>query len=632
MCADRNTPPSDVTETAPSGPTGRALIAARQRTLPTGPGVYRMIGADEQVLYVGKAKNLKKRVASYAKPTGLPFRIAKMVGETVNLVVVTTHTEAEALLLEANLIKQLRPRFNILLRDDKSFPYILLTGDDAWARLLKHRGAQSRPGDYFGPFASAGAVNKTLSTLQRAFPLRSCTDAQFAARTRPCLEYQIKRCTAPCVGRIAPAAYADIVDQARAFLAGRSQAVQDKLSADMERAAEALEFERAAALRDRIKALTAVQAKQDINVAGLPEADVIAAHQEGGQTCVQVFFFRNGQNFGNRSYFPRHSAADAVGAVLAAFIGQFYAARTPPKLILLGAPVPEPALLAEALSIRADAKVELAVPQRGAKRQLTRRATENAQAALAQKLAEGATQAKLLDGVAAAFGLAAAPQRIEVYDNSHIQGTNALGAMIVAGPEGFAKTHYRRFTIKSADLVPGDDYGMMREVIRRRFTRLQKEDPERRLGHWPDLVLIDGGLGQLGAVRWTLEDLEIADVPLVGVAKGPDRDAGRERFFMTGREAWQMPPDDPVLYYIQRLRDEAHRFAIAGHRAKRSAAIGHSRLDEVPGIGPTRKKALLHRFGSVDRVARAGVADLAAVEGVSQALAQAIYDHFHATS
>ena len=634
---------------------GSAAIAAALKTLPDAPGVYRMLDAKGEVLYVGKAKDLKKRVASYTQMPRLSYRIQRMVAETASLEVVTTHTEVEALLLESNLIKRHAPRYNVLLRDDKSFPYILLTGDHAWPQITKYRGARSRAGEYFGPFASAGAVNQTLAALERAFLLRSCADTVFASRSRPCLLFQIRRCSGPCVGKIDAAGYAELVAEARAFLSGRSREVQRRLAGLMQEAATALDYESAAIYRDRIKALTQIQAKQDINVAGVDHADVIAAHQAGGETCVQVFFFRAGRNYGNRAYFPRHEKTLGVEEVLAAFIGQFYENKPPPALVLLSHRVPEQGLIAEALAVRAGRRVELAAPRRGAKRKMVEHALANAQAALGRRLAESSTQRQLLEALATTLGLDAPPQRIEVYDNSHIMGTNAVGAMIVAGPEGFIKGAYRKFNIKtaaapgevpaapvpSADLavpaapaVPaqiaaGDDYGMMREVLTRRFARALKEDPERNRGQWPDLLLIDGGLGQLNAALAVLADLGVGDVALAAIAKGPERNAGRERIFLPGRPPLSLAPRDPVLYFLQRLRDEAHRFAIGTHRARRAKSALQSRLDEVPGIGAKRKRALLHHFGSAQSVARAGLADLAAVAGISTAVAKKVYDHFH---
>ena len=658
---------------------GAEAIAAALKTMPETPGVYRMLDAKGDVLYVGKAKDLRKRVTSYTQPQRLSYRIQRMVAETAALEVVTTHTEVEALLLESNLIKRHAPRYNVLLRDDKSFPYILITGDHAWPQITKYRGARSRRGEYFGPFASAGAVNQTLAALERAFLLRSCSDTVFASRSRPCLLYQIKRCSGPCVGKIGPAGYAELVKEARAFLSGRSQDIQRRLASLMQEAARALDFESAALYRDRIKALTQIQAKQDINVAGVDQADVIAAHQAGGETCVQVFFFRAGRNYGNRAYFPRHEKTLGVEEVLGAFIGQFYENKPPPALVLLSHSVPEQALIAEALALRAGRRVELVSPKRGSKRNMVEHALANAETALGRRLSESSTQRRLLEALAATLGLDGPPQRIEVYDNSHIMGTNAVGAMIVAGPEGFMKGAYRKFNIKTAGkpgerppaatapgegeapsaaevrsavpeeegplplanaiallsategprIMAGDDYGMMREVLTRRFARALKEDPERERGQWPELILIDGGLGQLNTALGVLADLGIADVAVAAIAKGPERNAGRERIFLPGRAPLSLEPRDPVLYFLQRLRDEAHRFAIGTHRAKRAKSALQSRLDEVPGIGVRRKRALLHHFGSAQSVARAGLADLEAVSGISKAVAKKVYDHFH---
>jgi excinuclease ABC subunit C len=600
----------------PDGPNGARRLSHRRAT-------------QDAALYVGKAKNLRKRVAAYTRPERQSERIRRMIAATAALEVITTHTEVEALLLESNLIKQLRPRYNIIMRDDKSFPYILLTADHDAPQLLKHRGARNRKGEYFGPFASAGAVNRTLNALQRVFPLRSCTDAVFTSRTRPCLQYQIKRCTGPCVARISPEDYNEIVGQAREFLSGRSHRVQRRLSQLMERASDALEYESAAVYRDRIRALTEIQAHQDVNVRNLGAADVIAAYRDADQTCVQVFFFRSGQNYGNRTYFPNHAREQTIQEVMEAFVGQFYTDKTPPPLVLISHDLPTGALLTEALGLRAGRRVELARPRRGIKRNLIDNALTNAREAHGRHLAESAAQRRLLEGAAELFALDGPPQRIEVYDNSHIAGTNALGAMIVAGPEGLLKNAYRRFNIKGGDIAPGDDYAMMREVLRRRFSRALKENPDRDGGTWPDLVLIDGGVGQLGAAREALADLGIADVALVAIAKGPDRNAGRERFHMAGRAPFMMPPSHPVLYFMQRLRDEAHRFAIGGHRARRSRAIGQSPLDDIAGIGAKRKRALLHHFGSAAGVARAGLADLERVSGISGTVARRIYDHFH---
>ena len=628
-----------IPETEAASPAGAALILAQLKHLPGTPGVYRMLGADGEALYVGKARNLKKRVASYTVTGKLSHRLARMVSETRALEVVTTHTEVEALLLESNLIKRLRPRYNVLLRDDKSFPYILITGEDAWPRIMKFRGARSAKGDYFGPFASAGAVNRTLNWLQRAFLLRSCSDSVFAQRTRPCLLHQIKRCAAPCVGRIEPAAYEALVEEARGFLKGRSREVQRELAARMESASAALDFETAASYRDRIRALTQIQAHQGINVAGLEDADVIAAHVEGTQVSVQVFFFRAGRNNGNRAYFPRHDRSEGAREVLGAFLGQFYDNKPPPPLVLLSHEVDEQNLIAEALSVSADRKVEVLCPQRGEKRKAVGHALANAKEALERRLAESATQRQLLEGVADSFGLDAAPRRIEVYDNSHTMGRNAYGAMIVAGPEGFMKNAYRKFAIRgtqeaaeaSADgaIAPGDDFGMMREVLTRRFSRALKDDPERERGLWPDLVILDGGLGQLNVARQVFDDLGIEDVALLAMAKGPDRDAGREVFHQPEKDPRTLPPRDPVLYYLQRLRDEAHRFAIGAHRSKRAKAQTTSELDDIPGIGARRKRALLLHFGSAKAVKAAGLADLEAVPGISRAVAKKIYDSFH---
>ncbi|MFO1152811.1 MAG: excinuclease ABC subunit UvrC [Rhodospirillales bacterium] len=616
---------------------GTALIAAVLPTLPGAPGVYRMLDGKGNVLYVGKARSLKKRVASYLQAPRLSPRLHRMVADTQAMEFVTTHTEAEALLLEANLIKRLKPRYNILLRDDKSFPSILVTADHPFPQVLKHRGAQARPGSYFGPFASGWAVNKTLATLQRAFLLRTCSDGIFAARTRPCLLHQIKRCAAPCVGYIDEAAYGALVGEARAFLSGDSRRIQEDLARRMEEASRGLDFEEAAKLRDRIRALTAVQAHQEVNLDGLGDADVFALHQAGGAACVQAFFFRGGCNYGTRAYFPDRAAGEEPGAVLEAFLTQFYADREPPPCILISHPTPEPALVAEALSVRAGRKVTLAVPQRGAKLQLVRNAGDNARDALARRLAESASQQRLLAEVAKLFGLDGPPRRIEVYDNSHVRGSDPYGAMIVAGPEGWIKNAYRKFIIRG-DIAPGDDYAMMREVLRRRFARAITQDPERTSGDWPDLVLIDGGAGQLQAARQVLADLGIGvgtgvgagGVALAAIAKGPQRDAGRERIFRPDREPLSPDPRDPVLYFLQRLRDEAHRFAIGTHRAKRSVGLVRSALDEIPSIGASRKKALLHHFGSAKAVAAAGIADLETAPGISRSIARKIYDWFHA--
>ncbi|WP_085579339.1 excinuclease ABC subunit UvrC [Thalassospira mesophila] len=612
------------------GKAGRGVSAIKHalKTMPGSPGVYRMVDEKERVLYVGKAKNLKKRVTSYTHIARLALRIARMVAQTVRMEIITTHTEAEALLLESNLIKKLKPRYNILLRDDKSFPYILITEDHGYPRIVKHRGARAKDGSCFGPFASAWAVNNTINHLQRAFLLRSCTDSVFANRSRPCLLYQIKRCSGPCVDRISKPEYDGLVDICRDFLSGRSKVILKQLEASMLAASENMEFEKAAMYRDRIRALSQIQSHQDINLEGLEEADVIALHHEGGQSCVQVFFFRSGSNYGNRSYFPRHEQSAEIPEILSAFVGQFYANKPAPRQVLLSHDIEGQKLVEEALCINNGYKVELHVPQRGGKRKLVDHAMTNAREALGRRMAESASQRKLLDGLADKLDLDSPPERIEVYDNSHIQGTNMVGGMIVAGPEGFMKNAYRKFNIKG-DIAPGDDFAMMREVLTRRFARAQKEDPDRENGTWPDLCLIDGGLGQLGVARQVLEDLGIEDVMLVGVAKGVDRNAGKEVLHITGKEPVRLDQKDPILYFIQRLRDEAHRWAIGTHRAKRSKQIGKSVLDDVPGIGGARKKALLHHFGSARGVADAGLADLEAVDGISAAIARKIYGHFH---
>lgn len=589
-----------------------------------------MMDSDENPLYVGKAKNLKKRVAAYARPNQLPVRIQRMIAATASVEVINTHTEVEALLLESNLIKKLKPRYNVLLRDDKSFPYILLTGGSDWPQLIKHRGARSRAGEYFGPFASAGAVNRTLAALQRAFPLRNCSDSIFQSRTRPCLQYQIKRCTAPCVERISREDYAAIVSEARDFLTGQSRDMQQRLSERMQEASDAMAYETAAIFRDRIKAMSQIQAHQDVNIAKLGDADIIAVADGGGTVCVQVFFYRSGQNFGNRTYFPVRTAGLPNDQVLASFLGQFYSDKEPPTHVLVSEDVPDKLLIEDALAVRAGRKVRLTRPLRGIKRNLINHALANAREALARRLAESAAQRKLLEGVADAFSLDGPPARIEIYDNSHISGTKPVGAMVVAGPEGFIKGAYRKFNIRDKDLSPGDDYGMMREVMARRFRRALQEDPDRQSGNWPDLLLIDGGMGQLSAVTSVLAELAVDDVPVVAISKGPDRDAGRERFHMDGRQSFMMMPNDPVLYYLQRLRDEAHRFAIGSHRTRRSQSIAQSTLDDIPGIGGTRKRALLHHFGSSRAVGEAGLADLETVSGISRPLAKKIYDHFNA--
>ena len=638
---------------------GVAVIREGLRTMPATPGVYRMLDRKGDALYIGKARNLKSRVQNYAHPAGLSNRLRRMIAETAAVEVVVTHTEAEALLLECNMIKRLMPRYNVLLRDDKSFPFIHLTADHDFPQLTKYRGARTKKGSYFGPFASAGSVNRTLVTLQKAFLLRSCSDSMFATRTRPCLLYQIKRCSAPCVGRISSEDYAGLIEQAHAFLCGRSDQVQQRLAVEMQAAADGLDFEAAALIRDRIRALSLVQGHQDIHVAGVVDADVIAAYQAGGQTCVQVFFFRGGQNWGNRAYFPSHDRQLSADEVLTSFVGQFYDNRPKPPLVLLSHRLVEQELVEEALAL-GGGRVTLAIPQRGDKKRLVDRILATAREALGRRLAESASQRQLLDGVGAAFGLDGSLNRVEVYDNSHIQGTNAVGAMIVAGPDGLMKNAYRKFTIRG--LLPtsgtpalaggrpgaprlagegsvgevgegsagGDDYAMMREVLQRRFARAFREDPERDRGMWPDLILIDGGQGQLNVAQGVLEELGIADVAVVGIAKGPDRNAGRERFFVPGRPPFSLDSRDPVLYFLQRLRDEAHRFAIDTHRAKRTKALGQSPLDEITGIGASRKRALLHHFGSARAVARAGLGELERVAGISKTVAKKIYDHFHA--
>ena len=685
---------------------GREAVLHYVKLAPSRPGVYRMIDGRGDVLYVGKAKNIKKRITAYARPTGLDTRIERMIAATRTLEFVVTRTETEALLLEANLIKRLRPRFNVLLRDDKSFPYILITSGERPSQICKHRGARNRDGDYFGPFAAVNAVNRTITALERAFLIRSCSDTVFESRTRPCLLFQIKRCSAPCTGEISRADYEELVREAKTFLSGKSRAVKEELAQEMDRAAEALDFERAAALRDRLAALSAVQARQGINPRGVEEADVFAIHQDGGFNCIEVFFFRTGQNWGNRAYFPRADRTLAPEEVLGAFLAQFYDDKPCPRLILMSHETEDCDLLAEALSIKSGHKVEISVPQRGEKRDLIEHALANAREALGRKLAEAASQQRLLTALASSFGLAQPPRRIEVYDNSHIQGTNAVGAMIVAGPEGLRKNQYRKFNIKSAELTPGDDFGMMREVLQRRFKRLLNEAPrpgvpavhspapaadtpelpgcdrpeaqevlpqegvpqegspqegspqegspqegspqqaspqeavaepsaapqpsqERDDIAWPDLVLIDGGAGQLNAARETLAALGVTDVAMAAIAKGPDRDAGRETFHMPGRPPFKLPPRDPVLYFVERLRDEAHRFAIGSHRQRRSRDIREAGLQEIAGIGPTRKRALLRHFGTLKAIERASVADLREVPGVSDETARRIYDFFH---
>jgi excinuclease ABC subunit C len=607
---------------------GAALIKDEVKRLPDAPGVYRMLGDDGEVLYVGKARSLKKRVLQYAQGRFHTQRIAHMVDLTRAMEFVTTRTETDALLLEINLIKQLKPRFNVLLRDDKSFPEIVIRRDHEAPQLRKHRGAHTLKGDYFGPFASAWAVNRTLNTLQKAFLLRSCSDSVYESRTRPCMLHQIRRCAAPCTGLISLEDYAALVEQSEAFLRGKSRAVIARMAEEMQAASDEMEFERAARIRDRIRALASVAQEQQINPETVDEADVFALHAEGGQACVQVFFFRAGQNWGNRAYFPRVDKSDEDPEVMSAFLGQFYDDKPIPKLILVNVEPSDRELLAEAFCIKAGRKVEIARPQRGEKCRLVEHALTNAREALGRKLAESSAQSKLLAGVCEAFGLEAPPERIEVYDNSHIMGTNAVGGMIVAGPEGFQKSQYRKFNIRSSELTPGDDFGMMKEVLRRRFSRLVKEEEEGGEAIRPDLVLIDGGQGQVGAVMEIMADLGVDDIPVVGVAKGPDRDAGLERFYIPGKPYFMLEPKSPVLYYLQRLRDEAHRFAIGSHRTRRSMDLKKNPLDEIEGVGPSRKRALLHAFGSARGVSRASVDDLAKVEGVSEALAERIFAFF----
>ena len=612
-----------------SGLKGHECIAAYLKTLDSSPGVYRMLDEQARVLYVGKARNLKARVSNYARPRGHSARIDRMIRNTAAMMFLTTKTETEALLLEQNLIKQLKPKFNVLLRDDKSFPNILVTKDHAFPQIKKHRGAKKQKGSYYGPFASAGAVNRSLNQLQKVFLLRTCTDATFESRTRPCLLYQIKRCAGPCVRLIEPDDYAKLVDDASRFLSGKSTLVQGQLAKDMAEASENMEFERAAALRDRIRAMTQMQTQQGINPQGVAEADIIALHMQNGQACVQVFFIRANQNWGNRDYYPRVGDDVDAAEVMQAFVLQFYSDREPPKAVLMSHGLDDEDLVIDALSQKAGRKVDVAVPQRGEKADLVGGAMRNARESLARKMSETATQTKLLKGVADAFDLAEPPKRIEVYDNSHIQGAHAVGAMIVAGPDGFEKNQYRKFNIRGDELTPGDDFGMMKEVLMRRFKRLLKEDPDKEKSMWPDLLLIDGGAGQVSAVRQIMTEMGVDDLAMVGVAKGEDRDAGKEEFHRTGKQVMALRHNDPVLYFIQRMRDEAHRFAIGTHRAKRSKAIGATPLDDVPGVGATRKRALLAHFGSAKAVGRANLADLKAVDGISSAMAETIYDYFH---
>ncbi len=638
-------PPLDLTgedEAAPASvKLGAAAIRSFWKHAPKGPGVYRMIGADGEVLYVGKAKSVRKRIASYMRPSGHTNRIARMISLTVTMVFVSTATETDALLLETNYIKQMKPRFNVLMRDDKSFPYILLTADHDAPQVTKHRGARTRKGDYFGPFASVWAVNRTLNALQRAFLLRSCTDSYYENRTRPCLLHQIKRCAGPCTGEIDSGDYHELVRETRDFLSGKSRAVRDLLAKEMTQASEALEFERAARLRDRIAALSAIQGAQGINPKTVEEADVFAVVEQGGQFCIEVFFFRTYQNWGNRAYYPKADRSLTPGEVLDAFLAQFYEDRPPPRLVLLSHEVESRELLETALCQRYGAKVEISVPQRGEKCELVKAAAHNGRETLGRKLSETASQEKLLGALAEVFGLQRTIRRVEVYDNSHIMGTHAVGGMVVAGPNGFMKTHYRTFNIKDGEVTPGDDFGMMREVLRRRFNRLQKEsadeapapagdavDPD-AFPTRPDLILIDGGLGQFNATKQILDELGITDVAIAGIAKGRDRDAGREMFFVDGKEPFRLSPRDPALYFVQRLRDEAHRFAIGTHRARRKKDFTRSPLDDIGGIGPARKRALLHAFGTAKALSRAALTDLEKVPGINAGTAKLVYDFFH---
>lgn len=623
-----------MTEDTPSHPIkgipkGHKVIEGYLRQIDGSPGVYRMLDAEHNVLYVGKARHLKNRVSNYARPHGHSARIARMISETSQMMFLTTRTETEALLLEQNLIKQLKPRYNVLLRDDKSFPNIMVTKDHEFPQISKHRGKKSRKAAYYGPFASAGAVNRTLHQLERVFLLRNCSNSEFEGRTRPCLQYQIKRCTAPCVGKISKEDYLEMVSDAEKFLQGKDKGMQQRLAAQMQAASDDMEFERAAALRDRIKAMTQVQTAQGINPRTVTEADVIGLHMDGGQACVQVFFIRANQNWGNQDFYPRIAADNNASEVLTAFLGQFYDQKEPPKQLILSHDVEDRELLQEAFTDKLGQKVELTVPQRGEKAELVSFALRNARESLGRKVSESAAQARLLKGVAEAFDLPQVPTRIEAYDNSHIQGAHAVGAMVVAGPDGFIKSQYRKFNIKDDALTPGDDFGMMKEVLTRRFQRLLKDDPERKGDTWPSLLLIDGGAGQVSAVQEIMDDLGVADIAMVGVAKGEFRDHGKEEFYRTGKRPIALQRNDPVLYFIQRIRDEVHRFAIGTHRAKRSKALVANPLDGVPGVGATRKRALLAHFGSAKAVANANLADLTAVDGISSKVAQTIYDFFH---
>ncbi|MBU2934714.1 MULTISPECIES: excinuclease ABC subunit UvrC [Pacificibacter] len=623
-----------MTEDTPSHPIkgipkGHKVIEGYLRQIDGSPGVYRMLDAEHNVLYVGKARHLKNRVSSYARPHGHSARIARMISETSQMMFLTTRTETEALLLEQNLIKQLKPRYNVLLRDDKSFPNIMVTKDHEFPQISKHRGKKSRKAAYYGPFASAGAVNRTLHQLERVFLLRNCSNSEFEGRTRPCLQYQIKRCTAPCVGKISKEDYLEMVSDAEKFLQGKDKGMQQRLAAQMQAASDDMEFERAAALRDRIKAMTQVQTAQGINPRTVTEADVIGLHMDGGQACVQVFFIRANQNWGNQDFYPRVAADNNASEVLTAFLGQFYDQKEPPKQLILSHDIEDRELLQEAFTDKLGQKVEIIVPQRGEKADLVSFALRNARESLGRKVSESAAQARLLKGVAEAFDLPQVPTRIEAYDNSHIQGAHAVGAMVVAGPDGFIKSQYRKFNIKDDTLTPGDDFGMMKEVLTRRFQRLLKDDPERKGDTWPSLLLIDGGAGQVSAVQEIMDDLGVADIAMVGVAKGEFRDHGKEEFYRTGKRPIALQRNDPVLYFIQRIRDEVHRFAIGTHRAKRSKALIANPLDGVPGVGATRKRALLAHFGSAKAVANANLADLTAVDGISSKVAQTIYDFFH---
>lgn len=608
-------------------PIGTDLIKTKVKTLPNGPGVYRMLGSNDDVLYVGKAKNLKNRVSSYTRISGHSNRIANMIRLTHNMEFIRTQTEADALLLEANLIQKFKPRFNVLMRDDKSLPYILLADDHIIPQITKHRGRRKRKGDYFGPFASPGAVNRTLNTLQKAFLLRSCNDSVYDSRTRPCLLHQIKRCSAPCTNEISPDDYSLLVKQARQFLSGSNQDIQGELAQQMQSASDVQDFELAAEYRDRIRALTYIQSTTDVFARTIEEADIISLAQEGGQSCVQVFFFRAGRNLGNKAYFPRHDKDTPAEEVLESFIIQFYENRQSPRKILLNLTLPGKSLLEEALSLKQDYKVSLTAPKRGEKADIVAHTAQNAKEALARKLSETASQQNLLSAVAETFDLEGPIRRIEVFDNSHLGGTNQLGGMIVATEDGFVKNQYRKFNIKNADTVPGDDYAMMQEVLTRRYERMVREENTESTNR-PDLILIDGGKGQLGIARKVMAELGL-DIPLIGIAKGPDRNAGREQFFMPERDVFNLPPNSPVLYYLQRLRDEAHRFAIGGHRIKRKKDIRANPLDDISGIGAKRKKALLHHFGSAKAVMRASLADLIRVEGISAGIAKHIYDHFN---